>query len=667
MNPGPKPTPASERSVHWHQFWVLGLRHARLFAACFAAVLLVTIIYLVKSPRLYKSSAAVQVEEQEQRIFKTPDSGTPDQDLKGDDVIKTIEQNLQNNVLFVDVANNPAIANDPDFLVGYPSKVRPVPVNDLARWLKSNATVGLRHGTRLIDVTVDHEVPAMAQKLVQALIDAFFVENAKLQSSTGQVAVKFLVDQSEQVKASLQQSENSLQIYKDSLLLKDRIEDQQRVVDALRQRYREKHPQLIQARALLADLMQSFDEEFQKVLSSSSSESAYWAANENELASAPPSERIATELKLVEARSNVLQMEVDTQSALFDNVLKQMREENVSRNATPTEIRLVEPPDLPVTPDKPKKTLILAMGLILGAVLGTVAVFVANSIDTTIKTAVEAEELLGLPVLGAIPLFVPEKSPDDPKTTRKKANKEDETRDLLVVKTEPGSGAAEGFRSLRAAISLLGKSKEHRSVLFTSALPDEGKTFVASNYATALAQIGVKTLLIDIDLRRPSVHRCFKLENKKGFVDIVTQGMELEKAVNREVAPKLDILTSGARCPNPAELLSGSGFQEVLTKALTVYDRVVIDSSPINLVSDSLLIASSINSVCLVLRAATTSRRDVQHALLLLQRAGIKLSGLVLNAIPPWSERLYPNYLGKSSAKYRESYTRTPYEPPVAK
>ena len=112
---------------------------------------------------------------------------------------------------------------------------------------------------------------------------------------------------------------------------------------------------------------------------------------------------------------------------------------------------------------------------------------------------------------------------------------------------------------------------------------------------------------MDIDLRRPSVHRCFNLENRNGFVEMVTQGTKLEDAVYRDVAKNLDVLTSGARCPNPAELLSGTGFAEVLATALKTYDRVVIDCSPVNLVSDSLLIASSIQSVCLVVRAARPS------------------------------------------------------------
>ena len=406
-------------------------------------------------------------------------------------------------------------------------------------------------------------------------------------------------------------------------------------------------------------MLKTFDHEFQKVAEGPTSEAAYWAGNGGEITAAAKADKTSVELKLVEARANVLQMEVDTESALYDSVLKQMREASVSSTATATQVQRAEAPDLPSRPAKPKKTIVLAIGLVLGTVLGIAAVFGANAFDGSIKTMIEAEELLGVPMLAAIPLFtVDEKTKGPPRPPASRQAGMIGSRGELVVLTEPGSSTAEGFRTLRAAISLLGKSKEHCSVLFTSALPDEGKTFVSCNYAVALGQIGLKTLLIDIDLRRPSVHRCFNLENKRGFVDVVTRELELKNAVHRDVAKNVDILTSGTRCPNPAELLSGTGFGEVLAVAMKSYDRVVVDCSPINLVSDSLLIASSIQSVCLVLRAAQTSRRDALHALMLLERADIKLSGLVLNAVPPWTERLYPHYLGEKSAKYREAYTQ---------
>jgi capsular exopolysaccharide synthesis family protein len=210
---------------------------------------------------------------------------------------------------------------------------------------------------------------------------------------------------------------------------------------------------------------------------------------------------------------------------------------------------------------------------------------------------------------------------------------------------------------LRTVIDLLGKAAEHRTIVFTSALPGEGKTFVSCNYALVLAQAGLKTLLVDTDLRRPAVHSRFHLENKIGFLEVVTRDLNLTQAVHQNVAQNLDVLSAGGRCPNPAELLAGSGFKDVLTKALASYDRVVFDASPVNLVSDALLIAPYLDTVCLVIRAAGTERQAPLHAVSLLRRGQKEPSGIILNALPPWSDRLYLGYKGGEADAYRKSYS----------
>jgi succinoglycan biosynthesis transport protein ExoP len=647
--------------VNWNYLYLLGLRYKWLFGISFFGVLLAAIIFLLMSPKVYRATAVVQVEQQEQRAFKVNDKDDVGGDLKSDDIVKTIEQNLQSYSLFLDVVSLPAIAGDPNFTVGLSTKDRPIAASTLATWLQSNTRVALRRGTRLIDINVDHQVPAMAQKLAQAIVTQFIAENVRSQTSTQGTAVQFLVEESSHIKDSLQKSEDSLQTYKEALLLKDRIDDQQRVLDALRQRYREEHPQLIQAHTLMQDLLRDFDREFQKVLANSPSEAAYWAAHTGSLSSATPDERIQTELRLVTARANVLQKEVDTESALFDSVLKQMQEGDVTKEATPTEIRPVEPAALPIHPFKPRKSLILALGLAGGLLLGVFAVAVVNALDSSIKTTVEAEEQLGIPVLGAIPV-VESGAPSKRASPRASENSDlgaSKTRSL-VVQTDPGGAAAEGFRSLRASISLLGKAEDHRSILFTSALAGEGKTFTSCNYAVALAQGGLKTLLIDMDLRRPSVHSYFSLDNEIGLVDLITRGLDLKTAASPQVMKNLDVLISGSHCPNPAELLSGSDFPDLLKAALEKYDRVVIDSSPVNLVSDSLIVASHVDKVGLVIHAAETPRRAIQHALAQLRRAKIEPSGCVLNLIPPWSNRLiysYYSYNEKDGANYRRVYS----------
>ena len=198
--------------------------------------------------------------------------------------------------------------------------------------------------------------------------------------------------------------------------------------------------------------------------------------------------------------------------------------------------------------------------------------------------------------------------------------------------------------------------------LFTSALPTEGKSFTSVNYALALAQQGHRVLLIDGDLRRPSIHKVFQLgsngegrlrsDEMMGIVDYLVGAAELRDAArtvlttdtvtlvdrtNRGTASRrgeLSILAGGRRAPNPAELLSGHSFRELLTEAAEHYDRVVIDSAPILAVSDTLLMVPYVQTSCMVVRANRTPRNAASRALSLLAAAGTRPAGVILNRLP---------------------------------
>jgi Mrp family chromosome partitioning ATPase len=154
------------------------------------------------------------------------------------------------------------------------------------------------------------------------------------------------------------------------------------------------------------------------------------------------------------------------------------------------------------------------------------------------------------------------------------------------------------------------------------------------------------------------VHQLFKLECNRGLVDHVTLDVPFEDSIYRDVIPNLDVLPAGNRCPNPAEFLGGSGFFDTLKFALTRYDRVIVDSSPVNLVSDSLLIIPYVQSVALVVRAARTPRRASIQAVTMLQRSGVQPVGMIMNALPDWSMQAYFPYAGKYSerSKYYRAY-----------
>jgi succinoglycan biosynthesis transport protein ExoP len=626
--------------VNWHYLLVVGQRHYRLFLAVFVPIVLLTLGYLLITKPLYESTAVVQVNQHEHSAIDVASSADGEQDLTSEDSVKTIEQNMQNYDLFEEVVKLPEIVNDPDFRVGYNGSGTTA---DLADWLRSNTDIALRHGTRLIDVSVYHRVPGEAQKLAELLVVTYVTYGNQLQSSEQQSNYKLLSSESSGVKDNLQGAEQSLETYKDLLDLKTRIDNQEDLIDQLKERYREKHPQMIEARSLLAELNQEFDAEFQKTVSNPINHGAPPLIVEP---NSSTDDRVQAEIKYVQARAQVLQKEVDSESDLFNSLLKQAQDASVGQDSAATAIELVEPPQISNKPAKPKKSIILLLGLSMATFLGLGAVLGVRVLDSTIDTPMEAEAALGLPVIGTILRATPKKTKDGT-APKRLTNNTTGLPDELVVATDPGSATAEGFRSLRAVVNLLGKPADNRSLLFTSALPGEGKTYVSCNYALSLAMTGVRTLLIDTDLRRPEVHNRLKLDNKIGLVEMLNQELELHQVVHAKVAKNFDVLTAGGPCNNPAELLAGNGFRLVLAKALANYDRVIVDTGPVNLVSDCLLVAPEVSMVCFVLRAGSTARQAPKHAIALLRRAQKEPTGIILNAIPPGGDRLYLGYKGR--------------------
>jgi polysaccharide biosynthesis transport protein len=262
----------------------------------------------------------------------------------------------------------------------------------------------------------------------------------------------------------------------------------------------------------------------------------------------------------------------------------------------------------------------------------------------------------------------------------------------VVVET-PESPAAEAFRNLRAALSLLGPETERKVSLFTSAVPNEGKSFTSANYSLALAQQGYRVLLIDGDLRRPTMHKIFRFPSAKnngedtepgvidcllseadvasaarqipaGEIQIVDENVAVTGNILTATGGQLSVLAGGRRSPNPAEILAGPFFGRLIAEATTIFDRIVIDSAPILAVSDTLLMTPHVQTLCIVVRAAKTPRQAVRRALSLLAKSGIRPAGLVLNRLRRSRGVGYYYYYashgyGKEEGAYSRSYGRT--------
>jgi capsular exopolysaccharide synthesis family protein len=263
----------------------------------------------------------------------------------------------------------------------------------------------------------------------------------------------------------------------------------------------------------------------------------------------------------------------------------------------------------------------LPVGAVAGLIFGLLLAFTIESLDNTVKSPEAAEELVGAPLLGVIPML---------SQSRQHAIADAPERDLTVFK-DPTCLAAEACRSIRTNMLFISAQKEFSLFSVTSPGPQDGKTTVAINLAVTMAQAGGKILLIDTDMRRPRIHKSFGLKSDKGISTVMAGDIQLKDAICKSEVPNMDVLPCGPMPPNPAELLHTERFRQILADCRGIYDRIVLDSPPVGPVTDPAIIGGATDGVVLVLRAGHTTREATTFARRQLGDAGARILGLVIN------------------------------------
>jgi succinoglycan biosynthesis transport protein ExoP len=651
-------------------------KKAWLIIACVLMAGLTGAIYIIYGPKIYCAQAVIQVEQQRQKVLKT--DGMEAQDLKSEEIPKTIEQSLTSPELLVGLIVHNDLNKDPAFLRDLK---RPASDSELAEELAKQISAQVRRGTLLIDIKVNDRSPLLAQKIVDLLVKEFTRQCFQQNMETSETIHSFLLAQAEQLKAKLAKSEEALQIYreqhqsvallgdKDNIVVEKLAALNRIVTEAKAARLKleadyeqiknlgtgavtallaipsianspvvfEAQKNIAQKEAEIAGLhqiykagdavpsamkqLQELKAGLDRMILKAADEltSAYDSAvaTEEKMEKALQEQaRAALDLNKVSISYNLMRQEVDSDRALYESVLSRLKETDVTKGDAQDGIRVVSHPLLPERPVSPDKKQILFLSLFGGLALGGGLALLSILLNTSLETVEEAERQLGVPVLGVIP-----KCAHRPKWL---------TDDLLLIE-KPGSATAESFRSLRTSLSLLGKSEGHKAFLFTSAVVSEGKSFCAVNCAVAFAQMGLKTLLIDADLRKPSIHKIFfNGESVQGLTEILTNRMDLDDTVWLTNISKLSVLCAGTRLDTPSELLAGEGFGQLIKKVTAKFDRVVVDSAPIHAVSDTLLLAGHAHATCLVV-SSKTSAEAVSQALRKLGDADSTLVGFIFN------------------------------------
>src|SRR5882724_4542312 len=350
---------------------------------------------------------------------------------------------------------------------------------------------------------------------------------------------------------------------------------------------------------------------------------------------------------------SLLKRDVETNRTLYEGLLEKLKEAGVTAGLRSNNIRPVDEARVPMYPAEPNVPRNLSFALALGLTTGIGLAFLLEGIDNTVRTPEQAQALSGLPSLGLIPLG--SKNGVEASVRQRLAVASSKEVVELVTQSRPQSQMAESYRALRTSLLLTSLGAPPKVILITSALPQEGKTTTSINTAIVLAQKGVRVLLIDADLRRPSIHKTLGTGPKTGLSNVLTGNATLQQAtVRSSILPGLFILPAGTPPPNPAELLASSNMKDVLAELREQYDHIVVDTPPALSVTDAVVMSTRADAVVLVIRSGQTTKQALRRSRDLLMQVNARVAGVLLNAVDLTSPDYY--YYYEYQGKYGHRY-----------
>lgn len=556
-------------------------------------------------------------------------------------------------------------------------------------YLQKGCEVALIPSTRLMQVSFRNENPAMSQKLANLIINEGIQNDLDQRIAATGSNIRYLQDEVAKFEENLRKSEEKLNAYTRTLgnvsidgdmnivanelrelnarataakaerlrlesdysqvqgavgdparlmkidsiqklpaivSLSAQIADVETKIAKLALRYRDESPFMEQARSELAELNDALRREV--LTAPRQIESALATATRNE--EAIKKEQALQEEKVIQLRdlsvpSGVFQRQIDANRVAYEAALRRLSEELSQARNQPVLLQVTNPAGYGY-PAGSRSTKMLGIALFVGALLGFGGIFLITQLDASIRTVDDAEKSLGLGVLGAIPEHTLREDAPPPQSAFEAA---------CPALSDRSSVAAEALRSLRLALRFEGDTSPGRAILVCGSAEGEGSSFCASNLAIVFAQAGHRTLLVDANLRTPSLERTiFASRGKQGLAELLHREAGLASVIHPTRVPLFDVVPAGRPSAFPAESLSHQRFAEFLAEARPLYDRIVVDAAPLGKVSDTLAIAPLFPAICFLVRAASTPRPLAKKNLEALRRAGATPLGIVLNFAP---------------------------------
>ena len=353
-----------------------------------------------------------------------------------------------------------------------------------------------------------------------------------------------------------------------------------------------------------------------------------------------------------QAERNRLETQLNQNRQLYASLLQTFEQVRLAEAESISNVIQAEPATVPERPISPKVMQNTVLAAVVGGMLAVGVIFLVEALDDTVKSPDDVTRSTGLPVLGVV------------------AEHTTGSGELITI-TQPRSPVAEAFRSLRTNIQFASVDHPLQTIIVTSALPSEGKSTVAANLAIALAQSGKSVVLLEADLRRPSVHRYLKVPNRLGLSAMFVQPqVYLDGNLQGTRVPNLRVLTSGDLPPNPSELLGSERMYTIMRQVKEQADMLVLDTPPVMAVTDAVVLAPRVDGVLLVVKPGNTKHSALQTAIEQLNRVGANVLGVVFNGVQLKGYRYryysssyyyygYHEYYGQDGGKKKKRRSRT--------
>ena len=431
--------------------------------------------------------------------------------------------------------------------------------------------------------------------------------------------------------------------------MKEQEADAERRLNEAAKRYGPEHPKMIQAKADVESARENLRRQIQVVVGGLGKD--YEAAKLSEAAierALSQSKADIQSFNRKEFQLGVLEREVQQNRNLYEMFLNRLKETSAGTGAQTTVARIMDPATVPTGPFAPNKSRAVLIAALSALLLSAALALLLDRLSNTLNSTADVENRLSMPALGVLQKI-------------KGFGKKGFISELAFF-NDTQSTFAEAVRTVRTSILMSSLDEPHKVVVITSSVPEEGKTTLSFNLACALGQVK-KVLLVDGDLRRPKIGRLVGRESKaQGLADLVAGQAKMDQCVFFEERAGIHILSSGTVPPNPLELLSSRRFKDVIAKLRESFDIVLIDSAPLQLVSDAQILSQYASSVIYVVKADSTPYQVAQNGLKKLRRVGAPVLGVVLNQLDlEKAEKYYGEYSGyKSYRGYRKAgYTKT--------